>query len=428
MAIGMAFAAVPSPNVHAFPGESSVYPAVHFPHAQKGRCTDLARKLPVAERWRGVFGWRQRRFCRRICASKGEDMGKYSLILVSGFALIFAWMRTGLDEVDDLFFRGFVSHYERETARLTANSVASMSLARLREQRTWRAGYSGVSIGGGAGGGVVDDRATDTGLSVNWIRVTAWGRSGDAVDSTVVMVVVPTLPTGVRGGITANAIVTELGNLLVDGRDHDLDGNLVPGQGTLGVSTTETLDQMGASVVGGTSGGIDYAPANPADPCVVEEHATYVFPSTPDEVFGYAEGTLKAMAQSGADGGQHVTNPADLTFPLSGVTYVELGNTSAWQAIDFGVSTGVLIVHNAWGNAKVKDLNGGTFKGLIIADDIEKIHCTVIGGVIAMTPMPSGNCIGNGTGDVLYSREALLDGASVSAGGNGGMTVISWQE
>ena len=112
----------------------------------------------------------------------------------------------------------------------------------------------------------------------------------------------------------------------------------------------------------------------------------------------------------------------------SGVTYVELPNATVWQAIDLGNSSGVLVVHNEWGNAKVKDLNNGTFKGLIIADDIEKIHCTVLGAVVAMSPSPSGNCIGNGTGDVLFCREAIHVASSISAGGDGDVTVVSWWE
>ena len=355
-------------------------------------------------------------------------MGKYSLIVVSGFILIFGRMQGSLNSTGERFAECFLTHYAKTEARLVANSVASMSLAKLSEDKTWRAGYAGVNIGEGVGGAAIEDRSTDASLGAGRIRISASARSGAVTDTTVVAAVVPFLPAGVHAGITANAMVTELGNLNVDGRNHDLDGNVIPLEGTLGVSTTETLDQSGASVVGGTVGGTDHVPAHPAHPAVVEENAMYAFPTTPDEVYGYAEGTLKAMAQSGANGGQYATSPVTLTFPLSGVTYVELTNAGVWQAIDFAASSGVLVIHNTWGNAKVKDLNNGTFRGLIIADDIEKIHTTIIGAVIAMTPSPSGNCIGNGTGDVLYSREALHQGSSMASGGNGGVTVVSWLE
>jgi hypothetical protein len=48
------------------------------------------------------------------------------------------------------------------------------------------------------------------------------------------------------------------------------------------------------------------------------------------------------MAQSGKNGGQYTTNPGTLTFPLAGVTYVELPNGGLWQSIDFQNSSGVL--------------------------------------------------------------------------------------
>ena len=78
--------------------------------------------------------------------------------------------------------------------------------------------------------------------------------------------------------------------------------------------------------------------------------------------------------------------------------------------------------------AAIKNLNSGTFKGLIIADDIEKIHATLIGAVVSLTTTPSGNCIGNGNGEIRYSNEALIQAAAVAAGGAGEVTVLSWLE
>ena len=95
--------------------------------------------------------------------------------------------------------------------------------------------------------------------------------------------------------------------------------------------------------------------------------------------------------------------------------------------MDFGQSSGVLVVHNDSDNAAIKNLNSGTFKGLIIADDIEKIHTTIIGALISMTTSPSGNCIGNGSGEILYSNAALQAASSVASGGNL-VTVASWFE
>ena len=352
-------------------------------------------------------------------------MGKYSLIVVSGFVVAFGVIKSNLNQMSGRFSDTFVAHYERAAARLTAHTLANLSLDSLSSSSAWRTGYSGVSMSEGTGWATLVDNATDTSLSAGQVRVTAWAASGHAADTVVVMATVPTVPPAVRGGITANSTVKTLGNLVIDGRDHDMNGALIPGQGTLGVST---FDQSGSSTGGGTSGGVDYMPSKPANSAIVEENASYTFPANPDQVFDYEQGTLMTMAQSGANGGQFVTDPDNLTFPLSGVTYVQLGDGEVWQPPDIGASSGVLVVRSPSGNAGVKNLNTGTFKGLIIADDIEHIQMTIIGAVISMTTTPSGNCIGNGSGQILYSSAALTQASSVSLGGGGGVTVDSWWE
>ena len=263
-------------------------------------------------------------------------------------------------------------------------------------------------------------------LSTARVRFVSTGTAGTPVASKTVEVVAVMrdgdIPT-VRGAVSASSNLASLGTLTVDGRNHDEDGVLISpgGSGTFAISTTQTFNQGGSSYVGGTdSGGTDHAPALPADPSVIEENFAGTVPTTPDEVMGgddkgWPEGSLKSIAQSGLNGGQYVTDPSNLTFPLSGVTYVELptsGPGQTWQSIDFGSppnhSSGVLVVHNSATNAMIKDLMTGTFKGLLIADDVDKVHSNYNGAVFVLTTAPSGgNCLGNGTGTIVYGLQAL---------------------
>nr|MBP7542333.1 hypothetical protein [Ignavibacteriaceae bacterium] len=56
----------------------------------------------------------------------------------------------------------------------------------------------------------------------------------------------------------------------------------------------------------------------------------------------------------------------------------------------------------------------GIFAGIMMADDIVRIHTTVIGALIGISPNPSsGNCIGNGTGSILFSREAIMNAVNL---------------
>ncbi len=355
-------------------------------------------------------------------------MGKYALIIVSGLVLTFGYVRGNLQRANGELADNLAAEYARREAKLTAHALAHMALAALDDTMSWRAGYQGVALGSGTGQVAVQDWTTDASLMEGELRITARAASGTVADTVTVLARLALLPPGVHGGVTANSVVKTLGHLVVDGRDHDLDGNLLLSRGTMGVSTTQTYVQSGASTGGGTDSGIDYTPSKPANPAIIEEHAVYSFPASPDEVVGYPDGYLRAVAMSGVNGSQYVTDPAALTFPLRGVTYVDLAAGAEWGSIDFGASTGVLVVHNAAGNAKMKNLNGGSFKGLMITDDIEHIHCDLIGAVVSMNTTPSGNCMCNGSGRILYSRAALERASQAAAGGGRVITVTAWRE
>jgi hypothetical protein len=224
-----------------------------------------------------------------------------------------------------------------------------------------------------------------------------------------------TLATSAKAALAANGPIATNGTIKIDGRDHDINGNLILSNGTKGVFSASSYGQGGASKVGGTDAtGYDHPVKKPGDPSIIDTYGSWddpatwqveTMPTTPDAVMGYSLGTLKGLALSGVNGSQYVTDPTTLTFPLSGITYVELPLGGIWRDIDFGASSGILVVHNANRSAIFKNLNYGTFTGLIIADDILHIHATIIGAVVSLTEFPSaGNVIGNGSGEVLFSR------------------------
>jgi hypothetical protein len=167
------------------------------------------------------------------------------------------------------------------------------------------------------------------------------------------------------------------------------------------------------------------------------------YPTSPDSAMGgsangYPEGTLKTLAQSGISGSQYVTDPTVLSYPLRGITYVELPAGTVWAgktgALVYG--SGIVVVHNSAHNAAVKNLTGisgsGTFVGIIIADDIVHLHSEVIGAIIELTAYPSeGSCIGNSNGSLYFSRQAIADAINSFAGstGNGSLGgVVGWWE
>ena len=125
----------------------------------------------------------------------------------------------------------------------------------------------------------MEDNGSDTSLSASNVRITGGGASGNAVNSAIVLAQLASVPPSAHGGITANSVVSTLGTLIIDGRDHDSNGALVTSQGTMGVSTTQTYTQSGNSTGGGTSSGVDYSPSKPANPAIIKE-----MPPTPSPV------------------------------------------------------------------------------------------------------------------------------------------------
>ncbi len=300
---------------------------------------------------------------------------------------------------------------------------------------------SSVSFGGGAYSVVVANNAGDAGGAStdtdSYVVVTSTGTSAGGGKRVLEAVFYKPVvnPPGIRGAVTANYNVGTLGTMVVDGRDHDIDGNLLGGTTSLlGVSSKGDITEGGNSMIGGeapdgtlvapTKTGSFGPPATGwAESC--ERNATWTAPLTPDAALGWPEGTLKRIAQSGYGGSQYTTNPSTLTLPFSGVTFVEIPAGQDWQAVDFGESSGILIVHNNTRNAVIENTNQGRFKGVILADDYVHVHNQIIGAVVNLTTNPSaGNCIGNGTGSVLYSKTAVDNALNAVAQ----WTRVSWRE
>jgi hypothetical protein len=222
-------------------------------------------------------------------------------------------------------------------------------------------------------------------------------------------------PTGITapGAITTNNNILTLGNLIVDGRDHTKTGQLIPGEGTYGIWTTETFTNSGASKIGGTNlSKQDFVPEKKPDPSIIAENQTWpggIIPLTPEEVIQNfpLNISLKEYAKSGDFGSQYVTDPTLLTYPLQGVTYVE-PQGGEWNPANIQGS-GILIVHNDQVDAIIKNTSND-FTGIVIADDVIHLQSNIIGAVVSLTQNPSeGNTIGNSNGKILYSKEALAN-------------------
>ncbi len=367
-------------------------------------------------------------------------MGKYVLILIlaaaASFTIINSNMNRTLNMAED---RAFGRYYETQCRNIN-NSVVEMLISQLADSTTWRA-PGPVSIpsifNGSAVYSVIDTLIGTT----SYIRIAVTGTIG-TVTMPLKVIALPFrsgfLPSTVKAAISTNNDVGTLGTLIVDGENHDLNGNLLVSGGTLGIWSTGSVDQGGNSKIGATADGTNYSPQKNAGENIVSQLQGGGYPLTPDSLMGgtpngYPPGKLKSVAQSGWLGSQYATNPATLTTPLQGVTYLELPNGGNWQSMDL-TGSGILIVHNDFLNASMTNINSGTFKGLVIVDDCIHIHNTILGAIACLTPNPSaGNTIGNGTGKVLFSQEAISIAVQNSIVPNYGfakhrITIVKWYE
>lgn len=205
-----------------------------------------------------------------------------------------------------------------------------------------------------------------------------------------------------RAAVAISGVASTNGSVIVDGREHDADGNLTGAPGVYGISTSSsTYNQGGNSKVGGNG----IAPASPANPLSYEINAPPL-PTTPEGIFGVDNGALDSFKTT--------IPPSE---PFNGIVYL----TTSWEGVDLNGSSGILICHNAAGTAFLKNIHG-TFKGVIITDDIIHINgdSKIIGAVYGMKT--GGVTLGNGSGEVKYSSEILSSLPLVS------YTVTSWED
>ena len=370
-------------------------------------------------------------------------MGRASLLLVLGFSAVFHIAAYDIQRSVLATEAQVIEHYGETFALNLAESGAEMILTKLAYNGSWR-GWKANDVPGG--GHLVSGAVDDTTLGPLGVRVLSYGAFEEHADTVFVRLLIENrMPGAARGALTANTVVAGNGGLLLDGRDHQLNGQVIPGAGALAISTTATLDLRPNTWLAGTADSVDHDPHRVGDSdlaALTETGAVWPlgFPMTPDGVMGgpekgYPEGRLERVAKSGASGSQYVgpdtsppTGPSDLTYPLRGVTYVELGLGEGWGGVDFGTgSAGILVVHNDSRTAVVKNINHGDFRGLLIADDIVHLHARVIGAIVVLSSAPSsGNVLGNGRGRVLYSRAALSRAASGMPGIYRPLDILDW--
>ena len=218
-------------------------------------------------------------------------MSRLILIVVVGGFITFGITNMNQNNNVTRATENSVINYSHTKARNIVNSTIQMFMSQVADDLNWRVlNPVTMNIFDGTATYTVTDTVFD-GEDLIKFSVTA-EVYGETKKVDVYAKPMDPFPSGVEvnAAITTNNDILTLGNLTVDGRDHNLDGTVVPGEGTLGIWTTNTYTQSGASKIGGTHLSIDHTPSKNPDPNIIASNQTWPSGVTPNSPRGSHEG------------------------------------------------------------------------------------------------------------------------------------------
>ena len=184
-------------------------------------------------------------------------MGKLIVIAVLGSFIVFGIVNHNVNSNLNGATDNAVDHYSLTTARNISNSMAEVLFQKIAEDKNFRCPQkTQKNILGGNVSYTVTDVLLD---GDSLIKISLESTYSSVKKSATIYVKSPVpsgsnkVPKGILAAITANNNIDLNGGLIVDGRDHDINGNVVSGSGTYGIWTTGGIDQNGNSKIGGTS-------------------------------------------------------------------------------------------------------------------------------------------------------------------------------
>jgi len=360
------------------------------------------------------------------------------MILVVGAIITYAYTNITLNEYTSQGTQNAVDNYSYNRAHDIANGMVDVILMRLANDKDYRVS---TKISENLFGGEVSYSAENAFFDGDsLIKIIVSAKFNGVTKNITSYTEKPGggwVPPVVRAAWTANADLNNtISDMYIDGRNHDLSLGIIAGTGVAGVSTSTTFNNVDNAEIGGTKAGVDYPMSYPEDPAVIEENFSWggTFPESPDEILGYPEGTLKAAAQSGQYGSQYLLNPANsggkssyilgLTYPVSGVTYIEITNGDELELqFEQNGNSGIVVVHNSDRTSRLKGVkydkstSDGLLTGLLVTDYSFHHHIDILGGVMQLSPNleDSKNCNGNKDHWVYYSSEAITQATETAA-------------
>ena len=361
-------------------------------------------------------------------------MARFIMIIVLGGMVTYGISNINQNSMVNQGTQNTVDNFSANRAHDIAGSMTDILMMRISNDVDYRGTGTSEDLFDGEVTYFVEDTFFD---GDSLIKITVNAEYNDVKKLVISYVDQPTdgwVPPVIRGAWTANADLNNtISDMFIDGRDHDLSLNILPKSGRFGVSSSTAFTNVENAAIGGTNNFVDYPMTFPENPNVIEENYDWggSFPETPDEILGYPEGTLKAAAQSGEYGSQYLLLPNNmktidgdlLTYPLSGVTYIDVQNSADIDLLlEQTGNRGIVVVHRDGGGSKIGSVKSdnssdGLLTGLLITDYSFHHHIDILGSVLQLSPdlETSKNCNGNADHWVYYSSEAVTNATGIAA-------------
>jgi hypothetical protein len=386
-------------------------------------------------------------------------MGNQTMILIVGTLLVVSLFVATLMQTGNDMTKNTAAGFADYTAKEINNTAVEVAMRTIADSAQWRGTLSNLQLSGGTSTVVVKDTVIGGDSTMIVVRSQTVYSAGNrdtsrAFSQVVVKPAGGFVPPVVRGAFTAFGPLNDaISDMFIDGRNYAADGvTIIPKTGVFAVSTgAGTFVNTQKGYLGGTtyatSPATDLVPAYPHDARTVETSSYWPngWPLTPDAALGgpangFPEGTLKRMAQQNLiPGSRYVTAWNQLSFPLKGITYMDVPNGYYLSKKHLGNNPeGILVLHSPatdafWDNITVN--NGAPFKGIMLMDNVFHIHMDVLGAIVVLTPntVVGKTCNGNANHFVRFSSQILESvtggtGQAADASWKSKFKVISWYE
>lgn len=183
-------------------------------------------------------------------------MGQQALIIVALSSLLVGVSVLGFMGAWDYSNQTTASMFEREQALNITRSGVNLAVSTLRQQKTWRTGYTGLSLAGGS----VSVRITD--LGPDTVRITSAGTINGVTHTSVVEAKLSSIFPTVESALTVfgdSVEVTADGKaFLIDGNDHKIDGTpgTYPAVEGIGVQSMQSVADVKKQLDSASGGSI----------------------------------------------------------------------------------------------------------------------------------------------------------------------------